>query len=349
MNEYYPVFFAAALVLPFLASLLIGPKLIAILRAMKAGQPIREARKGVLAPEHQGKVGTPTMGGVMLIGLVLLIMLALLCCDPTNPVVHCCLLVTVVTAFLGFLDDYAKITKHSTDGVSGWFKILLQVIAACACAVYLYTQDAQAAQVLVPFYGMVDLDVWFIPFALLVIVGSSNAVNLTDGLDGLASGCMIIVCLFLLLLLTSFIPPLNVNGVCDIVLLSVISACAGFLWFNCHPAKVFMGDTGSLALGALLGTIAVCSHMELILVIIGGVFVAEACSVIIQVFYFKLTRKLYGEGRRFFRMAPVHHHFEKLGWSETQVCVRFWLMAFFLGILGFAVAFVSLLLSAHRI
>ncbi len=331
MNDYYPINFAAVMVLPFLLSLLIGPKLIAVLRAMKAGQPIREARKGVLAPEHQGKVGTPTMGGVMIIGLVLLAML--LCCDLSNPVVHCCLLVTAVTAFLGFLDDYAKITKHSTDGVGGWFKILLQLIAAGACSVYLYVQDAQAANVLVPFYGMVDFGVWFIPFALLVIVGSSNAVNLTDGLDGLASGCMMIACVFFLFL--------TQDGQCSLVLLSVISACAGFLWFNCHPAKVFMGDTGSLALGALLGTIAVCSHTELLLVIIGGVFVAEACSVMIQVFYFKLTRKLCGEGRRFFRMAPVHHHFEKLGWSETQVCVRFWLIAFFLGVLGLVIGFVT--------
>lgn len=339
MNEYYYICLAEALVLPFLLSLLIGPKLIAVLRAMKAGQPIREARKGVLAPEHQGKVGTPTMGGVMLIGLVLLAMLA--CCDLFSPVVHCCLLVTVVTAFLGFLDDYAKITKHSSDGVGGWFKILLQLGAAGACAVYLYAMDANVANVLVPFYGMVDLGAWFIPFALLVIIGSSNAVNLTDGLDGLASGCMMIACFFFLFLTPTVCP----DSQCEPVLLAVISACAGFLWFNCHPAKVFMGDTGSLSLGALLGTIAVCTHLELVLVIIGGVFVAEACSVMIQVFYFKLTRKLCGEGRRFFRMAPVHHHFEKLGWSETQVCVRFWLVAFFLGILGLVVGSITLFQS----
>lgn len=339
MNGYHPIFLAAALILPFLLSLLIGPKLIAVLRAMKAGQPIREARKGVLAPEHQGKVGTPTMGGVMLIGLVLLTMLV--CCDLSSPVVHCCLLVTVVTAFLGFLDDYAKITKHSSDGVGGWFKILLQLVAAGACAVYLYAVDANVANVLVPFYGMVGLGAWFIPFALLVIIGSSNAVNLTDGLDGLASGCMVIACFFFLFL----VPVACPDGQCELILLAVISACAGFLWFNCHPAKVFMGDTGSLSLGALLGTIAVCTHLELVLVIIGGVFVAEACSVMIQVFYFKLTRKLCGEGRRFFRMAPVHHHFEKLGWSETQVCVRFWLVAFFLGILGLVVGSFTLFLS----
>lgn len=322
-----------ALLLPFIGSLIIGPKLIAVLRAMKAGQPIREARKGVLAPEHQGKVGTPTMGGIMLIGLTLLGIL--LCCDLADPVIQCCLLVTIVTALLGFLDDYAKITKHSSDGVSGWTKILLQALAAGACGVYLYLNDAEASQVMVPFIGTIDLGIWFIPFALLVIIGSSNAVNLTDGLDGLASGCMIIACIAFFMLI-----PLYGTTV-PLILLVVISACAGFLWFNCHPAKVFMGDTGSLALGGLLGTIAVGTKMELMLIIIGGIFVAEACSVMIQVFYFKLTRKLCGEGRRFFRMAPIHHHFEKLGWSETQVCVRFWIMAFALAILCFIIIFIQ--------
>ena len=179
-----------ALLLPFIGSLIIGPKLIAVLRAMKAGQPIREARKGVLAPEHQSKVGTPTMGGLMLIGLVLLT--ALLVCDLTDPMIQCCLLVTAVTAFLGFLDDYTKITKKSSDGVSGWFKIALQTLAAIGCAAYLYNSVPGITEVMIPFYGMVDFGILFIPFALLVIIGTSNAVNLTDGLDGLASGCTII-------------------------------------------------------------------------------------------------------------------------------------------------------------
>lgn len=337
MNEYFPLFQLTALLLPFVGSLLIGPKLIAVLRAMKAGQPIREARKGVLAPEHQGKVGTPTMGGVMLIGLTLLTML--ICCDLTTPEVHCCLLVTVVTAFLGFLDDYAKITRHSSDGVSGRFKILLQFLAAGACAVYLHATVPSSTEVIIPLFGKVDFGIWFIPFAILVIIGSSNAVNLTDGLDGLASGCMIIACIFFLLLTLTLPDGWEIYTP---ILLAMMSACAGFLWFNCHPAKVFMGDTGSLALGGLLGTIAVCSKLELFLVIVGGVFVAEACSVMIQVFYFKLTRKLCGEGRRFFRMAPIHHHFEKLGQSETQVCVRFWIIAFAAGILGFLVYMATL-------
>ena len=316
-----------ALLVPFIGSMLIGPRLIAILRAMKAGQPIREASKGVLAPEHSAKVGTPTMGGLMIIGLIMLTSILFL--DMGDPKLQCCLLVMGVTAILGFLDDWAKITRKSTDGVSGWFKIALQAVAALACAGYLYYLDPTIARVLVPFYGTIDLGYAFIPFAMLVIIGSSNAVNLTDGLDGLASGCMVVASMAFISLCLTFQEVALAN-----YLLCIAAACLGFLWFNAYPAKVFMGDTGSLSLGGALGTVAVCTHTELLLVIIGGVFVAEACSVMMQVGWFKISRKLYGEGRRFFRMAPIHHHFEKCGWSETQVCVRFWIIAFFLAVLG---------------
>lgn len=316
-----------ALLVPFVGSMLIGPRLIAILRAMKAGQPIREASKGVLAPEHSAKVGTPTMGGLMIIGLIMLTSILFL--DMGNPKLQCCLLVMAVTGILGFLDDWAKITKKSTDGVSGWFKIALQAVASLGCAGYLWYLDPTIARVLIPFYGIVDLGMFFIPFAMLVIIGASNAVNLTDGLDGLASGCMVVSCLAFLSICLTFGEVALAN-----YLLCIAAACLGFLWFNAYPAKVFMGDTGSLSLGGALGTVAVCTHTELLLVIIGGVFVAEATSVMIQVGWFKVSRKLYGEGRRFFRMAPIHHHFEKCGWSETQVCVRFWIIAFFLAVLG---------------
>lgn len=316
-----------ALLVPFVGSMLIGPRLIAILRAMKAGQPIREASKGVLAPEHSAKVGTPTMGGLMIIGLIMLTSILFL--DMGNPKLQCCLLVMAVTGILGFLDDWAKITKKSTDGVSGWFKIALQAVASLGCAGYLWYLDPTIARVLIPFYGMVDLGMFFIPFAMLVIIGASNAVNLTDGLDGLASGCMVVSCLAFLSICLTFREVALAN-----YLLCIAAACLGFLWFNAYPAKVFMGDTGSLSLGGALGTVAVCTHTELLLVVIGGVFVAEATSVMIQVGWFKVSRKLYGEGRRFFRMAPIHHHFEKCGWSETQVCVRFWIIAFFLAVLG---------------
>ncbi len=314
-----------ALAIPFIGSLIIGPKLIAVLRAMKAGQPIREARKGVLAPEHSNKVGTPTMGGLMLIGLVLLT--ALLVCDLTDPRVQCCLIVTTITAFLGFLDDFAKITKKSTDGVSGWFKIALQFVAAAGCSVYLYVACPEVCKLAIPFYGTLNIGWLFIPLAILVIIGSSNAVNLTDGLDGLASGCMIIAAITFAHICPDQIRP---------IMMAIVAACAGFLWFNCNPARVFMGDTGSLALGGALGTVAVCSGLELILVVIGGVFVAEALSVMIQVGWFKFTRIKYGEGRRIFRMAPIHHHFEKGGLSETQVCIRFWIVAGILAFVGIA-------------
>lgn len=333
-----------AMLVPFAASMFIGPRLIAILRAMKAGQPIREARKGVLAPEHQGKVGTPTMGGVMIIGLLLLC--SVLFFDMTDPRIQCCVFVTAVTAILGFLDDYAKITRHSTDGVSGWFKIALQAAAAVGAAFYLYHSVPTVSAVYVPFYGMLDIGPFFIPLALLVIIGSSNAVNLTDGLDGLASGCMIIASLAFIAILL-FTPDSLGHGQGIAVpmmlfLVAIASACAGFLWFNCNPAKVFMGDTGSLALGGALGTVAVCTRTELLLVIVGGVFVAEAVSVMIQVMWFKYTRITRGEGKRFFRMAPIHHHFEKGGLSETQVCVRFWLVGLLLAAAGLVLSTIVL-------
>ena len=329
-----PLQFLLALLVPFAVSLCIGGRVVAILRAMKAGQPIREARKGVLAPEHQGKVGTPTMGGVMIIGLLLLC--SVLFFDMTDPRLQCCVFVTAVTALLGWLDDYAKITQHSTDGVSGWFKIAIQAAAAIGAAFYLYVTVPGISALYVPFYGMLDLGVFFIPLALLVIIGSSNAVNLTDGLDGLASGCMMIASLafIAILMFTVTATPTPVM----LFLTAIVSACAGFLWFNCHPARMFMGDTGSLALGGALGTVAVCTQTELLLVIVGGVFAAEAVSVMIQVMWFKYTRITRGEGVRVFRMAPIHHHFEKGGLSETQVCVRFWIVALFLGALGLALS-----------
>lgn len=328
-----------ALFVPFVCSLLIGPRLIAMLRALKAGQPIRQSHEGCNAPAHQSKVGTPTMGGVMLIGLVLLA--NLLFNDLLNLPLQCCLLVTAVTALLGYMDDYAKITRHNTDGVSGWFKIAIQTVAAVACAFYLYVCVPGISCVIIPFWGVVDIGWLYIPLALLVIIGASNAVNLTDGLDGLASGCTLIASLALFGVV-GIVCSLDTCEALGFFLVSIASACLGFLWFNCHPARVFMGDTGSLALGGALGAVAVCSASEFILVIIGGIFVLEALSVMIQVFGFKLTRKLYGEGRRFFRMAPIHHHFEKGGWSETQVCVRFWIVAFFLAVLGFFAAIPAL-------
>lgn len=316
---------AAACLLPLALVMAFGPWTIRKLREIKAGQPLREAHGNVHAPDHANKVGTPTMGGVLLIGALLTYSLLFL---PLNdPRVQCVLLVTVVTAFLGFLDDYAKVKKHNSDGVNGWFKIALQTAAAAFCAVYLYLVDTSSCNVMVPFYGWINTGWLFIPLAILTIIATSNAVNLTDGLDGLASGCMLPAALFMGLI--SSHPCLWTENL-SYFSMALMGVCAGFLWYNCHPAKVFMGDTGSLALGGALGTLAVCSGMEFFLIIVAGVFVAEAASVVLQVMWFKITRRVYGEGRRFFRMAPLHHHFEKGGMSETQVCVRFWLVSWFL-------------------
>jgi len=320
------------LLIPFVASLFIAPKMIRVLKAMKAGQPIREAQKGVLAPAHQSKVGTPTMGGIMIIGLILLSIV--LICDLTDIKVLCVIGVILITAGLGFMDDFAKIRKHSSDGVSGRIKLLIQGIAATVVSLILYKYCPECRSIIIPFAGTLDIGLLFIPLGIVTIIGSSNAVNLTDGLDGLASGCMAIVAFFFI--------AITQTMQLDFILIASASACLGFLWFNIHPAKVFMGDTGSLALGGMLGSIAVCSGSALILVIIGGIFVVEAISVMLQVAYFKITRRKFGEGRRLFRMAPIHHHFEKLGWSEMQVCVRFWIITFFLGIIGIASKFIIL-------
>ena len=322
----------AAFLLPLAMVLFLGPWVIRELQAMKAGQPVREAHGNVHAPDHTAKAGTPTMGGILLIGAALVY--ALLFLPLENVRVQCVLLVTVVTAFLGFLDDYAKIKRHNSVGVNGWFKIVLQAIAAAFCAMYLYCTDESVCGILVPFYGFVDIGWLSIPLAVLTIIATSNAVNLTDGLDGLASGCMIPASLFYIVVLPVMQVGSEMFGGEGISLacyaIALLAACVGFLWYNCHPAHVFMGDTGSLALGGALGAMAVCTGTELMLIILAGVFVAEASSVMVQVLWFKITRRLCGEGRRFFRMAPLHHHFEKGGMSETQVCVRFWIVSWFL-------------------
>lgn len=316
--------FLMSLLTPFYIWLMYGEELIDTLKSMKAGQPIREAKKGVNAPAHQAKVGTPTMGGILIVALIL--GCTLVFGDLSSPTIHCCMLVFALTATLGMIDDYAKITKKSSDGVNGWFKIALQAIAATAVGFYSYFYIPQASVLVVPFYGVLDLGFLYIPLAIVAIIGTSNAVNLTDGLDGLASGCMMIAAIAFLAISNNFAEQQ--------LLITVFSACMGFIWFNCNPARVFMGDTGSLSLGGLLGTYAVCTGNALVLVIIGAVFVAEALSVMLQVAYFKYSRRKYGEGRRLFLMAPLHHHYEKKGWKETQVCVRFWIIAFFCALIG---------------
>jgi len=316
---------------------LIGPSMINWLRAKQGkGQPIRED-----GPEgHFKKIGTPTMGGLMI--LLSVFVSTLLWADLTNMFVWCALLVLGGFGVIGFLDDYLKVSKRSSDGLSGKMKIVLQfLIGGTAILGIMHTMpEAQSTGVAIPFFKnlMIDLGWFFIPFALVVLIGSSNAVNLTDGLDGLAIMPVAIAAASfgLIAYLTGnikfadYLGIVYVEGAGEMAILcgALIGGAMGFLWFNAPPAAVFMGDTGSLALGGVLGTIAVVTKHELVLAIIGGLFVLEAVSVMVQVASFKLT------GKRVFRMAPIHHHFEKKGWSESTIVVRFWIIALILAMIG---------------
>lgn len=308
-------------------------------KLQNGGQPIRED-----GPEtHFIKKGTPTMGGVLIIFSVLVA--TLLWADITNPFIWIVLGVFLSYGALGFLDDYKKIKFKNSKGVRGKIKLSWQFITAilAALAIY-YTYDTPYASYLAfPFFKhfMLDLGLFFFVFAAIVIAGSSNAVNLTDGLDGLVSGPVITVtsCLALISYLvgnaifSDYLQLIHIAHCGELMILcaAIVGAILGFLWFNAPPAQVFMGDVGSLALGGAIGTISVITKHEIVLAIIGGIFVIEALSVIIQVFYFKATH-----GKRFFLMAPIHHHYEKKGWSETKVVIRFWIISIIFALIGLA-------------
>lgn len=314
-----------------------GPRIISWLRAKQGeGQPIRAD-----GPEtHLKKKGTPTMGGLMI--LVAVVASTLLWVDLSNAYTWIVLFVTLGFGLVGFVDDYQKLTKRNVQGVPGKVRLLIQIIvASIAVLAIIHTADREQTTMLaLPFFKdlVLQLGVFFVPFAVFVVVGASNAVNLTDGLDGLATVPVMIVALcfgFISYLVgnTVFANYLQIHHVVGAGELTVfcgalVGACLGFLWYNAPPAQVFMGDTGSLALGSALGAIAVIIKHEIVLAIIGGLFVMETLSVIIQVASFKLT------GKRVFRMAPLHHHFEKLGWSEPTVVIRFWIIACILALVG---------------
>jgi phospho-N-acetylmuramoyl-pentapeptide-transferase len=313
--------------------LVIGPKFIGWLRVRQGkGQPIRDD-----GPQsHLSKRGTPTMGGLMILTAVSLTMLMWM--NLENRYVWACLFITVGFGLIGFLDDYDKVTKRHHKGVSGRTRLLAEfVVAAIGC--YFIIQGS-GTDLYVPFWQgpVVDLGLFYVAFAAVVVVGAGNAVNLTDGLDGLATMPVIIASLAFLLIAylvgnVVFAPYLGipyVQGAAELTVLTsaIVGAGLAFLWFNAPPAAVFMGDTGSLALGGALGAIAVATQHELVLVIIGGLFVLEALSVIIQVFFYKRT------GKRVFKMAPIHHHFEQMGWSEPTVVIRFWIISFVLALAG---------------
>jgi phospho-N-acetylmuramoyl-pentapeptide-transferase len=329
----------AATVTALFFVLFFGPAIINMLRLKQGkGQPIRED-----GPEtHLLKRGTPTMGGLMILAGFLFS--TLLWTNLANPYVWCVLGVTLGFGLIGFYDDYLKVTKQSHKGFSGRSRLALEaMIAGTACYVMsLYFPAALATKLAIPIFKdvLIDLGMFFIVFGMVVIVGAGNAVNLTDGLDGLAIVPVMIAAatfgfiaylagnaIFANYLQIHFVPGV---GELSVLLGAVIGAGLGFLWFNAPPAQVFMGDTGSLALGGLLGSVAVATKHEIVFAIVGGLFVLEAMSVIIQVASFKLT------GKRVFRMAPIHHHYEKKGWKEPQVVIRFWIIAVVLALLGLA-------------
>lgn len=315
--------------------LLIGPKFINMLRMRQGkGQPIRE--DGPIT--HLKKAGTPTMGGLMI--LISVVLSLLLWMDLSNIFVWACIFVTLGFGAIGFMDDYDKVRKASHKGIPGRVRLLLEFVIA-GFATWLIVKQI-GTSLYVPFFNdvQIDLGYFYIPFAMFVIVGAGNAVNLTDGLDGLATMPVVIAsATFLVLVYLSGnavfseylgIPFVRGAGELAIFCACVIGACLAFLWFNAPPAAVFMGDTGSLALGGALGAIAVSIHHEIVLALVGGLFVLEAVSVIVQVFFFKRT------GRRVFRMAPIHHHFEQLGWSESTIVIRFWIISLVLALAGLA-------------
>jgi phospho-N-acetylmuramoyl-pentapeptide-transferase len=311
----------------------LGPWLIRKLSALRIGQPIRE-----IGPDHQAKEGTPTMGGLLI--LFSLLVSVLLWSELDQRMVWILVGLTAGYGVLGFTDDYQKVTQGSSAGISARTKLVWQVVFALGVAIAIYTDPAFDKELAVPFFKNFtpNIGVFYVPLAAFIIVAASNGVNLTDGLDGLAIGpVMITAATFLLLSYaaghTGIAEYLNIkyvpgSGQLAIFCGAMVGGSLGFLWFNASPAELFMGDVGSLALGGALGTIAVLIRQEILLAVVGGIFVVETVSVIIQVASFKLT------GKRVFLMAPIHHHFEKLGWAEQKIVVRFWIVSIILALVA---------------
>ncbi len=327
-----------AIMTALIISFVVGPGLIRWLRTkQQGGQPIRTD-----GPESHllTKKGTPTMGGLMMLFAVSVS--TLLWADVTNQYVWIALFVTFGFGGIGFADDYLKVSKKNTKGLPGKKKLLAQFIIAVVAAMWIsaITPENLNHHLAFPFFKdvLLNLGIFYVPFVIFVLIGASNAVNLTDGLDGLAivpimiaAGCFALItylvgnAMFANYLQLNFVPG---TGELAIFCAAMIGAGLGFLWFNAPPAMVFMGDTGSLAFGGSLGTVAVITKHEIVLAIIGGLFVVEALSVMAQVFYFKRT------GKRIFLMAPIHHHYEKLGWKESTIVIRFWIIAVILALIG---------------
>lgn len=336
--RYLTVRTGGAIMTALLFVFLFGPKIIDLLRLRQGkGQPIREDGP---ASHLLTKKGTPTMGGLMILSGI--VVATVLWANPLNPYVWIVLGVTVGFGAVGFYDDYLKVTRQTHGGFSGRMRLVIEAaIAATACIAIMHLgRPPFASSLTFPVIKelVVDLGWFFVIFGAFIIVGSGNAVNLTDGLDGLAIGPVMITALsfgFISYFVGSvtYADYLQIHyvagaGELAVVCGAVLGAGLGFLWFNAPPASIFMGDTGSLALGGLLGTVAVATKHEIVLAIVGGLFVLEAVSVIVQVVSFKLT------GRRVFKMAPIHHHFEQLGWTEPQIVIRFWIISIVLALIG---------------
>ena len=337
---------AGAVVTAFLVAFYLGPAIIRRLRLLKVGQVVRTE-----GPQtHLGKSGTPTMGGVLIV--LATVIPTLLWAPLDNQYTMAAMLVLTVLAALGFMDDYLKVVRKKTEGLVGRYKIVGQLTVGLLLGVSLILfplGEVPSTWTQIPFIKTwhVAFSPWlYVLFVAFVVVAFSNAVNLTDGLDGLAAGLSAIAAItfgiFAYIMgradTSDYLNVFYLPGAGELAIFCIALAggCMGFLWYNAHPAEVFMGDTGSLAIGGVLAAVAIMLKSEFLLVIIGGVFVAETVSVASQTLYFKWTKRRTGTGRRIFRMAPLHHHFEQIGWHESKVIIRFWIMGIILAFVAFA-------------
>ena len=360
-NEHYNIIHyisfraAGAAITALFICFLIGPKIIRTLIVYHFGETIRHN-----GPEsHHKKEGTPTMGGIII--LMAIILPSFLWAKLSNPFIQVILFSVIWMGLIGFIDDYLKIKKKFRKGLIARYKIAGQIILGLFIAYILYNYSSitynifdfdntktviSKGSISIPFIanGNYDLGFFYLPLIIIIIMATSNAVNLTDGLDGLSTGLTAIACLVFAIISyassrSDFSDYLNIihipySGELLIFCFAIVGSCIGFLWFNAYPAKIFMGDTGSLALGSALGTLAILLKKEILLIIVGGVFVIESISVILQVLYFKYTKRKLGKGKRLFKMAPLHHHFELSGWNENHVVVRFWIAGILLALLS---------------
>ena len=323
-----------AIMTALLLGLILGKPLIQCLQ----GWQIRQVVRDDTPPNHKKKTGTPTMGGILILGGLLAAVL--FWSDLFNPYIQAVCLVVMGFGLVGFLDDRVKIRQGTGKGLRGWTRIFIEVVIAGVAVWIIFSQTYYSSVLYFPFLKKLhpDIGLWYVPFAIFVIVGCANAVNLTDGLDGLAIGPMLISMLVYLLfayaagnaVISNYLQIPGVPGAGELAVFcgGMVGASLAFLWFNAYPAEIFMGDLGSLALGGGLGTVAVVAKQEIVLALVGGIFVLETVSVICQVVSFKLI------GRRIFRMAPIHHHFEMKGWAEPKIIVRFWIISAALALLA---------------